>query len=187
MTARAGERAQDTARHPLATARLRPITDADTTAVLALNERDVELLAPMDRARLTELRALADRADVVEVAGQVVGFLLTVAPGTAYDSVNYRWFAERYGADFYYLDRIVLDRRFRRRGLGTLVYDEVERVAAGFGRLALEVNTRPANEPSLAFHARRGFVEVGELVEGGKAVAMLAKELGADQPAGTRG
>ncbi|GAB2866167.1 GNAT family N-acetyltransferase [Nocardioides pacificus] len=161
----------------MADPRLRPIAEADVAAVLELNERNVELLAPMDEARLVELRALADRADVVDVGGEVAGFVLTFAPGSSYDSANYRWFGERYGDGFYYLDRIVFADRFRRQGLGGLVYDEVERVAATFGRLALEVNSRPANEPSLTFHARRGFVEVGELVEGAKAVAMMTKEL----------
>ena len=37
---------------------LRPITPADHADVLALNERNVELLAPIDEARLVELRRL---------------------------------------------------------------------------------------------------------------------------------
>ncbi|WP_241238268.1 GNAT family N-acetyltransferase [Nocardioides pantholopis] len=157
---------------------LRPITPADVEAVLALNQRDVVLLSPLDAARLERLRGWADRADVVDVDGEVAGFFLTFGPGTPYDGGNYRWYAERYGEQFYYLDRIVLDPRFRRRGLGGLVYDAVERDAAAYSRLALEVNTDPPNEPSLAFHARRGFVQVGERDYGdGTLVAMLVKEL----------
>lgn len=162
---------------------LRPIAPADVDAVLALNERDVDLLAPLDAARLDQLRGWADRAEVVDVDGEVAGFFLTFAPGTPYDAGNYRWFSERYGDRFYYLDRIVLDGRFRRRGLGGLVYDSVERNAAAYGRLALEVNTDPPNEPSLAFHARRGFVQVDERDYGdGTLVALLVKEL-APEPA----
>ena len=40
----------------------------------------------------------------------------------------------------------MLHEDFRRRGLGGFVYDEVERVAAPYGRLALEVNLVPRND-----------------------------------------
>ena len=52
---------------------LRPITEADVNDVLALNERNVVKLAPMDEARLHELSALADRFDVVDVDGAFAG------------------------------------------------------------------------------------------------------------------
>jgi predicted GNAT superfamily acetyltransferase len=161
---------------------LRPITSRDVAAVLALNEADVDLLAPMDAARLVQLREWAHRADVVLAGGEVAGFVLTFAPGTAYDSPNYRWFAQRYGTGFHYLDRIVLDPRFRRLGLGSAVYDAVERDAVHAGRLALEVNLEPPNEGSLAFHRRRGFAEVGRLGSPGKVVSLMAKEVGGAVP-----
>ncbi len=150
---------------------------ADHPAVLALNARHVERLSPMDQARLVTMLALADRALVVDVGGAVAGFAITFAPGTAYDSSNYRWFADRYGRWFYYLDRVVLDDAFQRQGLASRVYDEVEARATAFGRLAVEVDTQPPNEPSLAFHAGRGFAEVARWGGGGKEVAMLVKEL----------
>ena len=43
--------------------------------------------------------------------------------------------------------------------------------------LTLEVNLDPPNEPSLAFHARRGFVEVGQRDSGGHLVSLMAKPL----------
>ena len=159
--------------------RLRPVEPRDHAAVLDLNERHVELLSPMDADRLAALLDLTDLALVVEADGEVAGFTLCFAPGTDYDSHNYRWYADRFGGDdFYYLDRVVVDDRFRRRGIGGLVYDAVEARAGAFGWLALEVNSAPPNEASLAFHAHRGFVEVGRLGDpGSKEVAMLVKEL----------
>ncbi|MDF2092037.1 GNAT family N-acetyltransferase [Knoellia sp. 3-2P3] len=157
---------------------LRPIEGPDVDAVLALNEANVELLAPMDEARLDQLRAWSLRADVVEVGGEFAGFVITMGPGTAYDSANYRWFAQRYGTGFHYLDRIVLSERFRRCGLGSAVYDIVETdAAARVGLLTLEVNADPPNPASLAFHAGRGYTEVGRLGAPGKTVAMMAKHL----------
>ena len=157
---------------------LRPITPDDHAYVLALNERNVELLAPMDGDRLGYLLARAHRGDVIEVDGDRAGFVITFPPGTDYDGLNYAWFAERYGPAFYYLDRVVIDDRFRRRGLGAAAYDELERAAAPHGRMVLEVNSEPPNEPSLAFHRGRGYVDVGTRGEPGHRVAMLALELG---------
>jgi uncharacterized protein len=156
---------------------LRRVRPADHEQVLALNAANVVKLAPMDEARLAELDAMADRFDVVEVDGEFGGFVITFAPATAYDSENYRWFTERYDGHFYYLDRIVLADAHRRRGLGTFVYDELEQVARRYGRLTLEVNLVPRNDASLAFHDRRGYVEVGQLGDGGHLVALMEKQL----------
>jgi predicted GNAT superfamily acetyltransferase len=154
---------------------LRPATDADAAAILALNERNVVKLAPMDAARLDQLRELADRVDVVDVDGAFGGFVITFGPGTTYDSDNYRWFTDRHGDGFYYLDRIVLHEDFRRRGLGGFVYDEVEAIARKHGRMALEVNLVPPNDASLAFHRSRGYVEVGRLGDEDHLVSLLEK------------
>jgi uncharacterized protein len=155
---------------------LRPVNDRDVADVLALNERNVMALAPMDEPRLHELRGLADHFDVIDVDGAFGGFVVTFAPGTSYDSENYRWFSDRRD-DFYYLDRIVLHEDVRRRGLGGFVYDEVERTAAPHGRLTLEVNLVPRNEPSLLFHQRRGYVEVGRLGDEQHLVSLMEKRL----------
>jgi uncharacterized protein len=155
---------------------LRPLTPSDVDDVLALNERNVVKLAPLDAARLGEIRDWADRVDVLDVDGSFAGFVVTFGPGTAYDSENYRWFTERFD-DFYYLDRIVLHEDFRRQGLGGFVYDDVEETARKHGRLALEVNLVPRNDASLAFHQRRGYVEVGRLGDDDHLVTLLTKEL----------
>ena len=157
--------------------KLRPITPRDHAHVLALNEANVEALAPMDEQRLGEIHRLADRFDVLEEDGDFAGFVVTFAAGAPYDSENYRWFSERHDRDFYYLDRIVLAGPHRRRGLGTFVYDTVEATARPYGRLALEVNLVPRNDASLAFHDRRGYVEVGRLGDEGHLVALMEKRL----------
>lgn len=157
--------------------KLRPLTAVDHAHVLALNEANVTALAPLDEERLVLLTTLADRFDVLEEDGDFAGFVITFAPGAAYDSENYRWFAERHDRDFYYLDRIVLASTMRRRGLGTFVYDEVEATARAYGRLVLEVNLVPRNDVSLAFHDRRGYVEVGRLGDDTHVVSLREKTL----------
>jgi len=157
--------------------RLRPVGDGDAEAVLALNLAEEVLLAPMDPPRLDYLRSRADRFDVVEVDGTPAGFVVTMAPDADYDSPNHRWFRERFGEDFYYLDRIALSPTVRRRGVAGRVYDELEVVAAAYGRMALEVNLVPPNPGSLAFHTHRGYGEVGRLGNEEHLVVLLAKEL----------
>jgi predicted GNAT superfamily acetyltransferase len=155
---------------------LRPLRDTDVADVLSLNHANVSALSPLDESRLRALRELADRVDILDVDGAFAGFVMTFASGASYDSVNYRWFGDRHDR-FYYLDRIVLAEGFRRRGLGGFVYDEVERVAAPYGRLCLEVNLVPPNEGSLAFHASRGYVEVGRTGDDDHVLSMMEKQL----------
>ncbi len=155
------------------------MTDADSAAVLDLNAESVAALSPLDGNRLAALRRVAVRADVVEVDGEVAAFVLLFAPDAPYDSANFGWFQQRYGEEFVYLDRIAVGAPYRRRGIGALVYDAAEELAAPYRRLACEVDAEPPNAASLAFHDARGFVEVGRLGRpGGKVAAMLVKELG---------
>jgi len=113
----------------------------------------------------------------VDADGEVLAFAVVLTTRTAYESPNYRWFCDRY-AHFLYLDRIVVSESSRRRGVATIVYEEVENLAAPFGRLVCEVDFEPPNVASLAFHAARGFQQVGRATNsGGKVLAMLAKEL----------
>ncbi len=155
---------------------LRPITTEDIDDVLALNHRNVVKLAPLDAPRLDEIRGWADRVDVVVVDDRFAGFVVTFQAGTPYDSDKYEFFSDRFGDDFYYLDRIVLHEDFRRRGLGSFVYDEVEQTAREeSARMALEVNLVPRNDASLAFHQGRGYVEVGRLGDAEHLVSMMTK------------
>ena len=155
------------------------MTAADTDTVLRLNAADVRHLAPLDRPGLTRLRTWATQADVVQDGDAVVGFVVTFAPGTPYDSPNYRWFAAVYGTRFSYLDRIVIAASHRRRGLASRIYDDLEDAARPRGRMTLEVNVDPPNAASLAFHAARGYQEVGRRGEPGHVVPLLAKVLDA--------
>ena len=158
---------------------LRPITPDDHERVLAWNESHVSVLAPLDEHRLRTLLGWADLACVLQHEQQDVGFVLTFASGTGYDSENYRWFSERYPR-FYYLDRVVVDPSVRRAGIATRAYDEIEDRARGLAPvMCLEVNLDPPNDPSLAFHWRRGYQEVGRHTATGHLVSLMVKDLAA--------
>ena len=163
-------------------ATIRDLVDADLERVLALNQANVPEVGPLDADRLRRLVGASSIALVVDddVAGPVVGFCLVLAPGADYDSVNYRWFTDR-ASDVMYLDRVAFDERARGRGLGTALYAEVERRIRrdhpDAVALTLEVNVDPPNEPSLAFHRRLGFVEVGRQDSKGIEVSLMRRPL----------
>jgi uncharacterized protein len=156
---------------------VREMAAADWSAVLELNEASVRELSPLDEARLRSILGLAHAALVVERDGEVAAFAIAIAPGTAYDSANYRWFAERYER-FLYLDRIAVGAAHRRHGLGALLYDAMEQTARPFGQMVCDVNVEPRNDASLGFHAARGYEDIGRLEHGGvKTVALMRKRL----------
>ena len=145
------------------TVEIRSITPSDLERILAINEANVPEVGSVDADRMAMLVDVSPIALAVEVDDAVVGFCLVMSSDAPYDSVNFRWFTERF-SDFMYLDRVAFDAAAQGRGLGTLLYAEVDgaMVELGANRLALEVNVDPPNETSLAFHARRGFAEVGQ-------------------------
>ncbi len=136
----------------------------DLGAVLEINEANVPEVGSVSPERLDFLVAESACSLVVDIDGAIAGFCIVLGPGSAYDSVNYRWFMDRY-TDAMYLDRVAFAEEFRGRGLGTALYGEVHefvRGVPGMNRWTLEVNADPPNVASLGFHAARGFVEVGQ-------------------------
>lgn len=158
--------------------RIRDLAAEDLPHVLELNNAAVPAVGSLGDAELARLVDMASVAVVAEDGDTVVGFALGLPPGVAYASENYRYFADRLD-DFHYLDRVVVDPSASRRGVGSALYDEVER-RCGAPAFVCEVNLRPRNDDSLAFHERRGFRQVGtQDTEGGaKTVALLRKDLG---------
>jgi uncharacterized protein len=156
---------------------LREPTYEDRPRMLELNRASERELSALDEQRLEWIMGLAHSAVVAERAGELVGFALAIAPGTAYDSENYRWFSARYES-FLYLDRIVVGASQRRLGIGTRLYDDMEAAAMPFQRMVCEVNVLPPNPASLAFHLARGYTQIDRLEHGPeKVVALLGKEL----------
>ena len=156
---------------------LRESTPADWPRLLELNEASVSELSELDEARLELVLSFAHRSLVVEHDDEVVGFAIAMAPGAPYDSDNYRWFSTRFER-FLYLDRVAVIESMRRRGIGAQLYRAMEVQAQTFGQMVCEVNVVPRNEASLAFHASRGYREIGRLEHNPeKVVALMSKEL----------
>ncbi len=160
---------------------LRDCRPGDLASIHAVNQAEVPAVGDVTVAALDRIVEESVIALVAEVEGQVAGFCLVLAPGADYASMNYRWFDERYD-DFVYLDRVAIAPGFQRRGIGRAMYAEVERLAGlrrpSAAHFTLEVNLRPRNDGSLAFHAALGFVEVGQQeTDYGALVSLMAKPL----------
>lgn len=142
---------------------LRDHAPGDLDRILEINRAEVPAVGSVTRDEMSRLLDLALIALVAEVDGVVAGFCIVLAPGVDYGSSNYAWFSERYD-DFVYLDRVAIAPEFQRRGIGRSLYEAVERLAAERRPTAteftLEVNVRPRNDSSLAFHEGLGFSEV---------------------------
>lgn len=140
---------------------VRNLSPADDAAVLALNNVEVPRVTALGEGDLDRYRAVLRDALAIGPEGDPDGFCWTIGPNTPYWSANYAWVAEHYDR-FVYLDRVVVAPRARGRGVARALYDAVSARAAGVAdQFVLEVNTRPRNDESLAFHAKLGFAEVG--------------------------
>jgi predicted GNAT superfamily acetyltransferase len=146
-------------------------------SMLALNNAHAAELSLLAPELLTEIVAQAWRAWRI---GEVDAFMLALDQDARYDNPNFRWFRDRF-ARFVYVDRIVVAKAARGRGLARQLYDELIRDAAhaGHAQIVCEVNLSPPNPLSDAFHAALGFTALGSAsIHGGaKTVRYLARNL----------
>jgi predicted GNAT superfamily acetyltransferase len=145
---------------------LQSITDVDASpaaplgeALLALNNAHALELSWLEPARLQHL---VEQAFLARRIGNLDAFMLALDQDAPYDSPNFLWFRARYPR-FVYVDRIVVASSARGRGCARRLYHDLFEHAAraGHQRVVCEVNARPPNPESDAFHVASGFVEVG--------------------------
>ena len=161
---------------PITSAEISPGTSLGET-LLALNNEHAQELSWLEPARLQHL---VEQSFLARRIGNLDAFLLAFDQSARYDSPNFLWFKSRYPR-FVYVDRIVVASSARGRGHARRLYDDLfgHAVAAGHARVVCEVNTRPPNPASDAFHAALGFVEVGaaSISGGSRTVRYLSRAL----------
>lgn len=82
--------------------------------------------------------------------------------GSDYSSKNYKFFNDN-ERNFLYIDRIVIKEEYRRKGIANYLYSSIEEIASELGSpLCCEVNTFPENKPSIEFHKKLGFIDIGK-------------------------
>ncbi len=147
--------------------------------VLALNQASVPHVSSLEFADIEWFARHANYFRVAHSGGELAGFLIGLGPGLDYASPNYRYFCNRHEA-FGYVDRVVVATATRRKGVGSRLYDDYAATLRGFvPYITCEVNIRPPNESSMAYHERHGFkcVATQETEGGKKEVALLEKRL----------
>ena len=159
--------------------RLRAAGGADGPAILAINREGapgVALLGERDVGRFLEMSPFFR---VAERAGEVVAYLIGLGSNADYDGEEFLWFRSRHGG-FVYVDQVAVAERARGLGAASALYGDLEQFALERGTplLALEVNLRPENRPSLRFHDRMGFAEIGRLeTSDGRLVSLRLKRI----------
>lgn len=157
---------------------VRQVREADLPVLAALNDAAVPAVSPLGLVGLRAHLTACDLALAVEHDGAPAALLLALAPGASYQSENYQWF-ETHRPGSLYVDRIVVALHVHGRGVGRALYlAALEHAAAsGLAEVTCEINLDPPNPESMAFHARLGFEQVGELdTKGGSIrVALMAR------------
>lgn len=151
----------------------------DLEDVIALNNTAIAEVNRLDRPKAMWLSRYALLFKGVRLKGKLAGFVVALRANSGYNSPYFGWFKDRFD-DFIYIDRVVVANRARRRGLASALYRVIDQKAAGLGiPITTEVYCDPPNIPSLTFHRRHGFVEIGRQVvpEDGKPVAKLVKHI----------
>ena len=143
---------------------IRDAVPADDEFILRINDINVEVLSPMDQAKLDFYKRIADILWVIDVDGERAAFLIGIRDGADYPNENFDFFSRMF-PKFLYVDRIVIDEAFRNARLGHKIYNAVKEhaLASGVTTVTAEVDTEPVyNNASLIFHEKMGFKEVGE-------------------------
>jgi hypothetical protein len=140
----------------------------DAAAMLALNQSHVLETSSLD---LPAMQALIDQAFYLATCeqGGSQAFLLAVDQDADYASPNFLWFRARFPR-FIYIDRVIVAPNQRQKGWGRRLYTGLLGAAAAEGHtvVACEVNAKPRNLASEAFHKALAFAEVGSAVLAGR-------------------
>ena len=114
---------------------------------------------------LESFGSLLDKSSInllIEYKKQPIGFVICFRENLEYESLNYKFF-NKTKDKFLYIDRVVINSHYRRAGLGMSLYKYLDKEASKeFLPICCEVNSIPLNQISLNFHAKNGFIEIGE-------------------------
>jgi len=137
-------------------------SEAQLQSIYNLNQANTPEVGSLESMQhLKQLIELSAYNLLVLKEGEVVGFIICMREGSAYGSENYKFFSQRL-KKFLYVDRVAIDEQHRRAGLGQAIYEDIFSQASNDSLpIALEVNTQPVNQPSLTFHKKMGFDQIG--------------------------
>tara|TARA_B100000902_G_scaffold395743_1_gene454993 strand:+ start:544 stop:1068 length:525 start_codon:yes stop_codon:yes gene_type:complete len=132
-------------------------------AIYALNQTNAPEVGFLNS--LEYLKELLEKSYInfcVKNDNEIIGLMVCFREGSDYSSKNYKFFKDNEN-HFLYIDRVVIKEEYRRNGIASHLYNSVEEIAIKLGSpLCCEVNTFPENKPSIEFHEKLGFVDIGK-------------------------
>lgn len=145
--------------------------------ILELNQANLPALGSIkDLKHVNELFLLSKFIIVISHHNIPIGFAIVMDGYSDYQSLNYKYFKNRFGNSFMYIDRVAVDKKFQNKMAGSLLYKEIySKSSSNFLPLCCEVNTIPLNKQSLNFHKKMEFQKIDEIPFGNKKVAMFVK------------
>jgi hypothetical protein len=155
------------------------VAEIDLDLLVKLNNAEYPQVNRIDRHKADWLKSHAVLFKGAKNERRLTGFIVALLADSGYQSPYFSWFKAFYD-QFLYIDRVVIVNGARRTGLGAALYGQVEEVARRLQiPVVCEVYCDPPNVPSLRFHQKLGFRELGrQKVEGGqKTVLKLVKEI----------
>ena len=138
------------------------INEVELQSIYNLNQANTPEVGSLESMQhLKQLIEFSSYNLLVLKENEIVGFIICMREGSTYWSENYQFFTEML-KKFIYVDRVAIDEQHRRAGLGQAIYEDIFAQAISDSLpIALEVNTQPANQPSLNFHEKMGFDRIG--------------------------
>ena len=132
---------------------------SDKNFILNLNKKNLPAVSVLDDDLFNMFLKYSEYFKIIKIEDTPVGFLIALLPGNPYESINYKWFENRYKS-FIYVDRIVISSDHQDKGIGSFFYDHIK--LSFHDRLNLmvcEVNLIPKNDQSINFHKKYGFTD----------------------------
>ena len=159
--------------------KLRNVTIEDIKDIILINE---DAIPAVNSVSHEEFLNFYEKKTYFKVAinndNNICGFLLVLPSGLDYQSLNYKWFTERY-SDFAYIDRIAISSKYRGLGIGKSLYLDLERSLDEYNMIACEFNIEPPNPISKKFHESLNYKNVGfQFTENNtKKVSLMVKNI----------
>ncbi len=163
---------------------IRAMTAMDSPQVLRINTSSRPGVAPLNDEELARLLALPNEHLVATICDDsALGYVLAFHRAAPYDGEEFLILRSAIAEPFIYIDQVAVAEHHKGRGLGRALYEELERIA-GQQRIPLlrcEVNRKPSNPYSLAFHKKLGFDSFASLATlDGREVELFTKALSPD-------